>query len=476
MNKELCIMLKFKKLAVCVLAFCLALSMLVGCGGKGTQYTEDGRIIITFAGRGKDAEKNNFSRFLSDFMDSNEDIYVNLEWRANEAAHNSYLANSGMNNLPTIFMLDNRQFIPYADAGSLYDMKDSIPPEELEQIYYNSHDIYWWDPVLKLRGKTDNAALYGLPKDQGPFVLCYNKELYKRCWEFAYGDNVAVEYPSATDPMTFDEFNVLLDKLVPAGREGINTAIYGVAAYDLETAVNSNNASFFTGNDAKTANINTENFKQAIQFLYDLQKDGYMPSIATSSSGGYQTFCSGMSLFFYCGPWDLANFWAGDLSFEFDIMPVLQGTAEGAVATSRIGSMAYVVADCATAEEKEAAVRLARYLAVNESQQRTSYQLGQSIPNLKSMADEYIGDTLHLLGNKNPSSRGVFIDTVSGNNPKVRGKFEACAYTYSTSWLDSFNEYLRTSGVWTGADIGAALDAYMPTLQAALDQMQSMIM
>ena len=133
MNKELCIMLKFKKLAVCVLAFCLALSMLVGCGGKGTQYTEDGRIIITFAGRGKDAEKNNFSRFLSDFMDSNEDIYVNLEWRANEAAHNSYLANSGMNNLPTIFMLDNRQFIPYADAGSLYDMKDSIPPEELEQ-------------------------------------------------------------------------------------------------------------------------------------------------------------------------------------------------------------------------------------------------------------------------------------------------------------------------------------------------------
>lgn len=468
-------MLKFRKLAVCILAFCLALSMLAGCGSKETQYTEDGRIIITFAGRGKDAEKNNFSRFLNDFMDSNDDIYVNLEWRANEAAHNSYLANSGKKNLPTIFMLDNRQFIPYADAGSLYDMKDSVPPEELEQIYYNSHDIYWWDPELKLRGKTDNAALYGLPKDQGPFVLCYNKELYERCWKLAYGDNVAVEYPSETDPMTFDEFKVLLDTLVPAGREGINASVYGVAGYDLETAVNSNNASFFTGNDAKTANINTENFKQAIRFLYDLQKVGYMPSIATSSSGGYQTFCSGMSLFFYCGPWDLANFWAGDLSFAFDIMPVLQGTAEGAVATSRVGSMAYVVADSATAEEKEAAVRLARYLAGNESQQRASYQLGQSIPNLKTMAEEYIGDTLHLLANKCPASRGVFIDTVSGNKPKVRGKFEACAYTYSTSWLDSFNEYLRTSGVWKGTDIGTALDEYMPTLQAALDQMQSMI-
>ena len=472
-------MMNFTKKARQILVFVMAIVLLSSVFGAckkddGPQYDDQGRIMITFAGRGLDSEKNNYSRFINDFMESNDDIYVDIEWRASEDAHNSYLANSKAKDLPTIFMLDNRQFIPYASAGKLYDMSDSVAEEELDVIYEDSHDIYWWDDTTKMRGRSSDAKLYGLPKDQGPWVLCYNKELYDRCWKIAYGENSTIEYPDAREPMTFDSFIQLLETLItPATKAAISSSLKGIAAYDLETAINSNNASFFKDNTAKESNITSNNFIEAVEFVYELQNKGLMPSIATSSSGGYQTFCSGMSLFFYCGPWDIANFWAGDLDFEFDLMPVLKGNAEGAIATSRKGSMGYVVSNAASIEEKEAAVRLARYLAINEQSQRTQYQVGQAIPNVISMTDEYVNDTYNLLAGKNPSRRIVFTDVVSGQNPKVKGKFEAAAYTYSSSWLDSFNEYLRTSGVWTGdVSVSKAMNDYNSTLQSALTEMQ----
>lgn len=469
---------KVKQIFALIMAGTLSSGILVGCGNtqdNGTKYDEQGRIIITFAGRGLDSEKNNYSRFINDFMESNNDIYVDIEWRASEDSHNAYLANSST--LPTVFMLDNRQFIPYASAGRLYDMTESVAQEELDLIYEDSHDIYWWDNTTKMRGQSDNAKLYGLPKDQGPWVLCYNKELYDRCWKIVYGANSTVEYPDAREPMTFDSFMQLLETLVtPATKAEVGSSLVGIAAYDLETAINSNNASFFKDNSAKEADITSDNFVEAVEFVCELQNKGFMPSIATSSSGGYQVFCSGMSLFFYCGPWDIANFWAGDLAFEFDLMPVLRGNAEGSVATSRKGSMGYVVSNAASSEEKEAAVRLARYLAINEQSQRTQYQVGQAIPNVISMTNEYVNDTYNLLTGKAPSRRIVFTDVVSGQNPKVKGKFEAAAYTYSTAWLNSFNEYLRTSGVWTGdKSVRTAMQDYNATLQAELAQMQYML-
>lgn len=466
---------KVRQVLVIIMSMLLLCSTFVACGGdNGPQYDESGRIIITFAGRGLESEKNNYSRFINDFMEDNDDIYVDIAWRSSEDAHNSYLANSKAKDLPTIFMLDNRKFIPYASAGKLYDMSDDVAQEELEIIYEDSHDIYWWDDTTKTRGQSANAKLYGLPKDQGPWVLCYNKELYDRCWKIVYGENSTVQYPDAREPMTFDGFIQLLETLVtPATKAAISNSLKGVSAYDLETAINSNNASFFKDNTAKESNITSDNFIEALEFVCELQNKGLMPSIATSSSGGYQTFCAGMSLFFYCGPWDIANFWAGDLDFEFDITPVLKGNAEGAIATSRKGSMGYVVSNYASDEEKEAAVRLARYLAINEQSQRTQYQLGQAIPNVISMTDEYVNDTYGLLTGKNPASRIVFTDVVSGQNPKVKGKFEAAAYTYASSWLDSFNEYLRTSGVWTGeVSVRKAMNDYNATLQAALTEMQ----
>lgn len=471
-------MKKMKQIAAVILAVVLGAAMFAGCDDKNkSRYDGQGRIVITFAGRGLDSEKNNYYRFINDFMENNDDIYVEIEWRANENAHNSYLANVGSKNLPTIFMLDNRQFIPYASAGRLYDMSDSVFPEELDLIYGDSHDIYWWDDTTKMRGQSNNAKLYGLPKDQGPWVLCYNKPLYDRCWKIVHGEDSVPQYPDAREPMTFTEFIELLESLVtPATKAAISASLTGIAAYDLETAINSNNASFFKDNSAKQSDITSDNFIEAVDFVYQLQNKGLMPSIATSSSGGYQVFCSGMSLFFYCGPWDIANFWAGDLDFEFDLMPVLRGNAQGAVATSRKGSMGYVISNAASEESKQAAVRLARYLAINEQSQRTQYQVGQAIPNLISMGDEYVNDTYNLLTGKNPSRRIVFTDVVSGKNPKVSGKFEAAAYTYSTAWLNSFNEYLRTSGVWTGSKTArAALNEYNSTLQAELDQMQSML-
>jgi len=456
---------------ICIMVMIFSLSLTccsVNSDSSDVKNSESGnssqKTVIKFAGRGSADEESNYNKFIAQFEKENSDITVSLQWFSDESSYSLGLQNAGKN-LPDVFMMDDRDFLQYADAGRLYDISSICTQNELDSLYSAGVDKYYYNEDTLALGKSDGAGLYGLPKDQGPYVLVYNKTMFK-----TLADNAGYTkgFPSATEPMNFTEFSELLYKLCHG------TNYYGIGAYEMQAAIYSNNASFFD-NEAKTSKITDKNFTDALQFIANLNlKYGVMPAAADqASSNGYQRFTGGSSLFCFAGPWDCTAFWK-DLNFDWDICPVCVGTAGGAVSTAWVGGMSYSISS--NSKVKDAAVKFVKFIAMNEDSQRNQYVTGQSVPNLISMADEYINDTKSLLVNKAPEHRSVWIDTIDGiknSNDKVTGKTRAQYYTYSSSWYSDFEEYLDQKGLWTGKSTAAAICSdYNSQFQTALNEMR----
>ena len=474
----------YKKVVVVLMATIFSIA-LVACGDgniNGGHIGEDGTVFLTFAGRSVDSERTNYEIFLNEFMEATGYV-VNMQWYANETAY--MLALDGMGtNLPDLFMLSNNRFMAYASSNKLYDYKHLVSQQELDQIYSNGYDIYSFDQESKQVGYSETAGLYGLPKDQGPYGLVYNKTLYEESAAEYNRQNPLTPVPATLNsyiPLTFNEFIAIGEKI----KTVLSSNQYFVAEYDLQSAIFSNNADFFTA-DARTSKITDENFVESIEFLQTLYNKGLTLSASSTGDSRDTAFLSGRAIFHWAGPFKSKDYWQ-TLNFEWDLIPYAKGPADGAVSTSYVGGMGYVVS--ANSQVKEYAVELAKFLSLYESSQRTQYQRGQAIPNLISMADEFINDTYGLLDGKNPDHRSVWIDVVDGYGTEkvddegntyidqVTGRYSAEAYTYNASWLANLKNWLSGQGsngrsVWkneiTPSD---ALYEYEHLFQLELDEM-----
>ena len=79
---------------------------------------------------------------------------------------------------------------------------------------------------------------------------------------------------------------------------------------------------------------------------------------------------------------------------------------------------------------KDAALEVVKYFSTDVTAQRTQYKRGQCVPNLKSLAEEYITDSQQLIKNQAktqanrdkayPENRGVWVDVVDGAGNRER--------------------------------------------------------
>ena len=181
-----------RKLLTLLMAIVLAFSFtLVGCGGgnggNGGDDSDDsgsgGKTTIIFAGRGSIDEENNYTKFIREFNDANPDIYVTPQWSADEASYGNYLKGLiGSSGMPEVFMMDDRDFLAYASGGVLLNIKSYVTQDELDSMYETAYSKYYYNSKANALGDT-NGGLYGLPKDQGPYTLVYNKKLIKEICE-----------------------------------------------------------------------------------------------------------------------------------------------------------------------------------------------------------------------------------------------------------------------------------------------------
>lgn len=503
--------MKTKKLVSLVLSAVTALSFSACTGGGGTgsgpsttnpdtwhSLDSGNTVVITLAGRDVDTEKANYQQFVNDFNETHDNIVVELQWWSDGTAYNTALDGMGKN-LPDVFMLNDMMFTSYAASGKLANIRQYVDESKLNDMYEVATNEYYFDHDTKTTGKTANAALYGLPKDNGPSAVGINEDLLKSSVE-EYNKTASEEdkidiakVTSTTEPMKFDYFLEIGEKL----KTVLKSNQYVCSGYDLESIVYSNNANYFTDDTATTAAIDSDNFVGAMQFVQDMYKKGILPAQGTLSSGETQ-FTSGNSIFFFTsvGPWKTKDYWKS-CKFTWNILPVFCGNAEGSVSTAVLGSMCYAISN--NCKYKDAALQLVEYLSTDPSAQRTQYKRGQCIPNLVSLATEYSDDTQGFIaqqsGQENPcpANRSVWIDMVDGSGTaktvdgvsytdKITGKYRASSYTLDQLWQSNLTNYMsgvvgdygsfwkaKSDGSWV--NIKEALSAYKPTMQAALDEM-----
>lgn len=452
----------FRKSKSIILSLSL-LSLLVGCGSTtNTDEGEDngsgssGTTTISFFGWGSAQEQENFQILIDQFMKDNPDIKVAYS-ATDSGTYMTTLKNKG-NSLPDVFYMPDYEFMQWVDSGKLLDISSYVTEEEINSVWDLSTSMYRYDKDTYTLGK---GSLYGLPKDLGPYPLVYNKTLLQNIIK---ENNLSISLPDKENPMTFTEFRNYL-KAITGDYNGKH--VYGIGYYEMMAAVYSNNADYFDSTRTKET-ISSQNFIDAIQFVADLSVTDKTAPTANeqSSQNSFQRFLNQGCVFTFMGPWDCKQFWE-DINFEFDIVPVPVGEAEGSKSTAWVGSVAYCVSN--KTKKKDAAIRLAKYLALSEKSNQMNYQLGQAIPNLKSMAE---GDYINGVGLTDrqlyPENRKLFVDIVKGTD-KVQGHNRARYYAYDNTFIDDLEDNL--SAVFQGDESAESfLKRYATKYQKGLDE------
>jgi multiple sugar transport system substrate-binding protein len=346
----------------------------------------------------------------------------------------------GARQVPDVFYLQPENVMPWADNGILYDMTNFVASNNIfteSNIWAKALDMYRYDGTKPGVGK-----IYGLPKDIGPFALAYNKDLFR-----------AAGIPDPTRAWTWDEFIENAKKLTRG--EG-NNRIYGSAPYSVESAVWSNGADWL--DESKTrVTVDSPAFIEAIQWVADLiLVHKVVPSNEEEGSlGSFQRWMEGKIGMMGIGPWSQGQFWE-ECNFEWDLMPwpVSPRTGQNAI---WYGGMGFAVS--ATSSKIDSACNLAAFLAFNEDAQRTNYQMGQAIPNLKDMTfNEYMTMA------KAPQNKQEFINIIENY-----GRRATQTYTYNSEWFTEFNANI--AGVWLGEKTAREYCLSMKdTMQTMLDR------
>lgn len=443
------------KKTVRIVALLLVLAMtaacvLAGCSNEGGSGSGSGKnVVITFAGWGSLAEKQIFTKMIDQFEATHPGVKVNYQHvpGTQEDYMVKLTSNLATNKMPDVFYIHSDEFYSWVDAGRLEDLTPYVEASETAQsanVWDKALTVFRYNTATKQVGVED-GALYGLPKDLGPWAMVYNKTLFEQ---------KGVPLPDPEVPMTWSEF-VETARLLTEG-EGIDK-VFGTANFTLESAVWSNGADFLN-EDHTQVTVNTPEFAEAMQFVADLALvEGVSPTPEEdAASGWFQRWVNGKVGMAWMGPWDQATFW-DSVSFEWDIMPtpVSDRTGQG---VSWLASAALCVSP--NSENKQLAYELAEFLCMNQDAQTYNYQAGQAVPNIVDMAKN---DYLQM--DKMPENKQVFLDIIED---PAKGKFKPVYYTKNTTWYSYF--YSESSKVWSGSMTAAEfLEMIQPDLQARLD-------
>lgn len=423
-----------------LVASSIAAVLALGACSSGGDAPADNKV--TFMGWGTPQEVEIFTDLIGQFEEKYSDIeveYINVPATDFNTKLQTMIAS---NSIPDVFYLTPENVMPWAQNGILADLTEFTASNELfeeENIWAKAIDMYRYDGTDPGVG-----AIYGLPKDIGPFALAYNKDLFEAA---------GIPAPDSEEPWTWTEFIENSKKLTSG--EGADK-IYGSAPYSLESAVWSNGADWLDESHTKVT-VTDPAFVEALQWVADLGLEhGVVPSSEDEGSlGSFQRFIDGRIGMMGIGPWSQAQFW-DEVDFQWDIMPwpVSENTGEEAVWYGGIG---YGVAE--KSGNKDAASKLAAFLAFNEDAQRTAMEKGQAIPNLIDMThDEY------MTMDKAPANKQQFLNIIESV-----GRRATQTYTYNSEWHTLFNSNLES--VWLGetsaADYVASIE---PEMQELLDK------
>lgn len=410
-----------------------------GCGNLATSDPD----TLTFMFRGGVAEREAYNQAIAEFERQN-DVTVNVIVTDPDQYATKLQAAILGRKTPDVFYFDSGTLKPYVINDVLADLTPHLEGAgtAVDEIWPLGTDLYRYDGTTQGEG-----PLYGLPKDLGPFSFGYNRTML---------EEAGIPLPDPEVPYSWEEFVDVCSELTRDLDDDGALDQWGTGlnvTWNLQPLVWSHGADW-SDPDARTVTVDTPEFAEALQYIVDLrEKHGVTPSInETEGLDGYQRWLRGQIGFFPVAPWDLTLY--RTLDFEFDLCPYPAG-ATGTSATN-IGSLGIGVS--ATSRRPDRAAELAMFLACDPEAQAIIVGEGQTIPNTRSHAEQWVKDT-----SVEPQNKQEYIDIVEDY-----GRFVPNAMTYTPEWLDAF--YTNLQPVLEGRqDVGEYLEATQPVMQGFLD-------
>lgn len=406
---------KSKKMFALTMSALMTTSLaLAGCSGD--EAGADGKVELTFMFRGNPEELKAYQATVKRFEEANKDVKVTMVQTAPDQYDTKLKSAIAGRKIPDVFFYNPAQVKAYVNSGVLLDITEAVENSEdvkLDDIWEKGVDKYRFD------GETlGEGAIYGLPKDLGPFALGYNKTMF---------EDAGIPLPDKDKPYTWDEFVDVAKQLTKDTNGDGKMDQYGTGFnvnWALQPFVWSNGADWINEDGTKVT-IDDPKFIEALQFFVDQQlKHGITPSIGeTQTLDTYQRWLKGQLAFFPVGPWDMAAF-KEQLKFEYDLLPWPAGST--GKASGWVGSLGIGVGS--TTKHKEEAAELAMYLSADQEGQQALVDAQVQLPNSMEIADNWAADT-----SIKPDNKQEFLDLI---NDYGRG-FPA-EKTYTAEWYDEF--------------------------------------
>ncbi|MBN9605120.1 MAG: sugar ABC transporter substrate-binding protein [Actinomycetales bacterium] len=424
-----------KKLSAAAALLAAAALVLSGCSAA----QPDGDTTITFMGWGSPEEIDTFKTMIAQYEEKYPGVTVDYITVADADFATKLQTMIASKKTPDVFYLQPDKLTQYVDAGLLADLSSYVDDNQefsVDNVWKKALDFYRYDGTTRGTG-----AIYGLPKDIGPFALAYNKDLF---------DAAGITAPTDDAPWTWDQFEAAAKTLTQGSG---NDKVYGSSPYSLESAVWSNGADWLNADRTKVT-VTDPKFVEALQWVADLNLvDHVVPSPEEQSAlPDYQRFVDGKVAMMGIGPWNQGGLW-NDATFNWDIMPWPVSPSTGTEAIW-LGSIGFGVAN--SSKDKTDAANLAAFMAFNKDAQRTNIEKGQAIPNLIDMAKSD-----YLTSDKAPANKQEFLRIIEDY-----GRIATQTTTYDQEWFTLFNSNVASvfKGEKTAAEYTASVQDEMQKL------------
>lgn len=458
--------MKMKKvLALGLTAALAATTLLTGCSGsKNSGKTEDGKANLSMFIFANDHEQVVYKDMVKKFQEEHADTIGNIDVQITTQDEYSKTLTGMMTagELPDVFYVGPESLEQFVENGYIEDLQPI-----LDKMNISTDDLVAQEALNSYRYNGEHAGegdLYALPKDASVFAYAYNKDLF---------DKEGIPYPDPENPYTYEEFIEVCQKFTKDtdGDGEIDQWGCGMAnAFMLQQYIWSNGATYLT-DDYKKVNIDTSEFKDALQKYVDLTlKYKVTPTVEQDASlGVYQRWLAGQEAFYACGTWDVSAFMDKE-TFPFNWDLCAYPTLSTGKTMTWLGTVGFCVS--AKSANKEAATELVNYLCTSEDGQKQLSGIvgGQSIqlPNLKSLAEGEFVDSIKNGDLAFPSNVDVFFSYLNGTD-KYEGRLTETTYTPNAEWHDIFLEGL--DNVKNGS---MTVDEYIaqaaPKMQESLDE------
>jgi multiple sugar transport system substrate-binding protein len=388
---------------------------LSACSSGSSGGSEDGKVNLTFMFSGQPQEQTAYKNVVKKFEEANPDVKVKTVVTAGDQYDTKLQAAIAGKSVPDVFFYNPGNLKAYVNSGVLKDITDLVENAEgadLTKIWESGVNKYRYDGEVSGQG-----AIYGLPKDLGPFAFGYNKTMF---------EEAGIPLPDPDKPYTLEEF-LEVNKQLTKDKDGDGKLDqWGTGLnvnWSLQPFVWSNGADWLDETHTKVT-VDDPKFIEALQYFADLQNvHEVTPSIAEGQTlDTYQRWMQGQIGFFPVGPWDMGAY--KDLKFEYDLLPWPVGSTGETQAW--IGSLGIGVSS--KTKHAELAAELALYLSADEEGQQALVDQQVQLPNNTDVAEKWAADT-----SIKPANKQEFLDIIGEHGRDLPTNF-----TYTGEWYDEF--------------------------------------